>query len=209
VALAAVASACSPTPRLADVIPGSDALPAVPDVEGLKHPEALRSLDESGLAGHVVKSRVTASRWNRVIAQDPAPGVTVLPGSTVELTLSKPPPSVPEVDLLRVGAAVRRLQSRGYRVRKLFRFEDFWSAGTVIGQRGPNRALPGEIITLVIAKERIEPDCTPGYSPCLPPASDYDCVGGTGDGPEYTGTVHVTGIDIYELDDDGDGVGCD
>jgi hypothetical protein len=52
-------------------------------------------------------------------------------------------------------------------------------------------------------------DCTPGYSPCLPPATDYDCEGGTGDGPEYTSQVQVTGSDPYGLDADGNGVGCD
>ena len=45
---------------------------------------------------------------------------------------------------------------------------------------------------------------------CLDPdSSDYDCEGGSGDGPLYTGTVTVTGYDEYELDDDGDGIGCD
>jgi hypothetical protein len=47
------------------------------------------------------------------------------------------------------------------------------------------------------------------YDPCLPPASDYDCLGGSGDGPEYTGRVTVTGSDPYGLDADGDGVGCE
>ncbi|HEX2239608.1 MAG TPA: thermonuclease family protein [Actinomycetota bacterium] len=51
--------------------------------------------------------------------------------------------------------------------------------------------------------------CTPGYDPCLPPASDYDCESGSGDGPEYTGRVKVTGDDPYGLDSDGDGVGCE
>jgi hypothetical protein len=51
--------------------------------------------------------------------------------------------------------------------------------------------------------------CTPGYDPCLPPASDYDCLGGSGNGPAYTGYVRVTGPDIYDLDRDGDGYGCD
>jgi len=52
-------------------------------------------------------------------------------------------------------------------------------------------------------------NCTPGYEPCLPPADDYDCSGGSGNGPEYTGTVRVTGSDPYGLDNDGDGVGCE
>jgi hypothetical protein len=53
-------------------------------------------------------------------------------------------------------------------------------------------------------------DCTPGYSPCLPLASDYDCEGGGGNGPEYvTGPVEVTGDDPYELDEDGNRIGCE
>ena len=52
-------------------------------------------------------------------------------------------------------------------------------------------------------------NCTPGYDPCLPPASDYDCAGGSGNGPSYTGYVTVTGPDIYDLDRDGDGSGCE
>lgn len=54
----------------------------------------------------------------------------------------------------------------------------------------------------------IAKDCTPGYKPCLPPISDYDCKGGQGDGPGYTGRVEVTGTDPYDLDRDGDGFGC-
>jgi hypothetical protein len=52
--------------------------------------------------------------------------------------------------------------------------------------------------------------CTPGYSRCLKPASDYDCAGGTGDGPRYVqGPIRVTGSDPYGLDADGNGVGCE
>lgn len=51
--------------------------------------------------------------------------------------------------------------------------------------------------------------CTPGYRPCLHPAYDYDCRGGSGDGPRYTGLVRVTGSDPYRLDTDNDGWGCE
>ncbi|MFN2490542.1 MAG: thermonuclease family protein [Actinomycetota bacterium] len=52
--------------------------------------------------------------------------------------------------------------------------------------------------------------CTDGYSPCLPPASDYDCAGGTADGPEYAdGPIQVSGSDPYDLDSDDDGVACE
>lgn len=52
-------------------------------------------------------------------------------------------------------------------------------------------------------------DCTPGYDPCLPPAEDYDCAGGSGNEPAYTDRVsvdHAAG-DPHGLDSDG--VGCD
>lgn len=56
-----------------------------------------------------------------------------------------------------------------------------------------------------------ESECDPNYTgACLSPtASDYDCAGGSGDGPEYTGTVAVVGEDHYDLDADGDGIGCE
>ena len=52
--------------------------------------------------------------------------------------------------------------------------------------------------------------CDPNYSGCVPIASDVDCSGGSGNGPEYVdGPVTVIGEDIYGLDRDGDGTGCD
>jgi hypothetical protein len=54
-------------------------------------------------------------------------------------------------------------------------------------------------------------NCDPNYAgACLKPdVSDYDCAGGSGDGPYYTGYVEVIGDDHYELDRDGDGVACE
>jgi hypothetical protein len=58
---------------------------------------------------------------------------------------------------------------------------------------GGTRAKPKSVVGIVILNVQPAPDkpegdnCTPGYSPCLPPASDYDCAGGSGNGPEYTG----------------------
>jgi hypothetical protein len=56
-----------------------------------------------------------------------------------------------------------------------------------------------------------KPACDPNYKgACLDPnASDYDCAGGSGDGPKYTGTVQVVGTDHFDLDRDGDGIACD
>lgn len=60
---------------------------------------------------------------------------------------------------------------------------------------------------------QLEPvsECDPNYSgACVPIASDVDCAGGSGNGPSYVqGPVNVVDEDIYDLDRDGDGVGCD
>ncbi len=53
-------------------------------------------------------------------------------------------------------------------------------------------------------------ECHPSYIPCLRiDASDYDCEGGTGNGPYYTGKVQVIGPDVFGLDKNGDGWGCE
>jgi hypothetical protein len=53
--------------------------------------------------------------------------------------------------------------------------------------------------------------CDPNYGgACVPIASDVDCAGGSGDGPKYvTGPVQVIGEDIYGLDGNDDGTGCE
>lgn len=54
--------------------------------------------------------------------------------------------------------------------------------------------------------------CHPSYKgACLrPDASDYDCAGGSGNGPYYVdGPIYVVGYDEYDLDRDNDGLGCE
>jgi hypothetical protein len=55
-------------------------------------------------------------------------------------------------------------------------------------------------------------NCDPSYEgACLDPnASDYDCAGGSGNGPKYvSGPIRVVGSDHFDLDRDGDGVACE
>ncbi|MGF6832813.1 membrane protein involved in colicin uptake [Paenarthrobacter sp. TE4293] len=62
----------------------------------------------------------------------------------------------------------------------------------------------------VPAAPQAQSNCDPNYSGCVPVASDVDCAGGSGNGPAYVrGPVTVTGSDIYGLDNDKDGVGCE
>ncbi len=54
--------------------------------------------------------------------------------------------------------------------------------------------------------------CHPSYAGvCLIPGiGDYDCAGGSGNGPNYvSGPIQVVGYDEFGLDSDGDGIGCE
>jgi resuscitation-promoting factor RpfB len=63
----------------------------------------------------------------------------------------------------------------------------------------------------VATPTRAQDGCDPNYEgACVPIASDVDCAGGSGNGPKYVqGPVTVVGTDIYGLDRDGDGIGCE
>jgi len=63
----------------------------------------------------------------------------------------------------------------------------------------------------VVPDAAVAQGCDPNYSgACVPIASDVDCAGGSGNGPAYVrGPVRVIGRDIYGLDRDGDGIGCE
>jgi len=63
--------------------------------------------------------------------------------------------------------------------------------------------------TATVAKKR---HCDRNYSGrCLRPnVSDYDCAGGSGNGPYYVrGPFRVVGTDHYRLDSDHDGTACE
>ncbi|TKK81655.1 G5 domain-containing protein [Kribbella jiaozuonensis] len=64
--------------------------------------------------------------------------------------------------------------------------------------------------TKVDEPEEESSGCDPNYSGCVPIASDVDCSGGSGNGPEYVaGPIEVIGSDIYRLDADHDGIACE
>ena len=79
-------------------------------------------------------------------------------------------------------------------------------AGCGVGVDSGGRAQAGDAGPGAVA-----PGCDPNYSgACLDPnVYDYDCAGGEGNGPGYTGTVTVIGADHYGLDRDGDHEGCE
>ncbi|GAA3650938.1 hypothetical protein GCM10022237_08360 [Nocardioides ginsengisoli] len=130
--------------------------------------------------------------------------------------MATPFPTVLDVQGLREGRAVQQLEKAGFVVKVSTKVTRSGADGVVLTQSPAPGATkrPGATIRIVVSDVQIAPlaetNCTSGYSPCLAPASDYDCAGGSGDGPKYVhGTVKVTGSDPYDLDRDGDGIGCD
>jgi hypothetical protein len=105
--------------------------------------------------------------------------------------------------------------TRGVLGTRRLTYEVTWVDGVQTKKRLVRQVVvrqPVAQITSVGTKEA-EPagDCDPNYSgACVPIASDVDCAGGSGNGPAYVvGPVQVVGTDIYGLDRDKDGIGCE
>lgn len=155
----------------------------------------------------------------QVVSQHPKPGAEVEEYGQVRVNCKMRVPYV-------VGTKPRAAESRVERAGLTSRLVDEpWrysvSRCEVVSQSregwvGPNvtvrlglKCNPPEPKPIQQAVTTPEPepasDCDPNYSGCLDPnAYDYDCSGGSGDGPEYTGTVTVLGDDHYDLNADPD-----
>ena len=163
----------------------------------------------------------------------PTPTATT-PAATTPVATTPPPVPVPALTGLPVARARAALAALGLRVRTTSVRTARYAAGTVVSQsHGTDRRLNrGSVVTLQVAvapppaprpspapapppapepEPEPEPACHPSYAgACLDPgASDYDCAGGSGNGPKYTGRVTVVGPDVFDLDRDGDGIGCE
>jgi micrococcal nuclease len=90
------------------------------------------------------------------------------------------------------------------------RNKGLWDSEACEKKPTPTPAIAPTPIKLIPKQEETSSQCHPSYSGCLNPnASDYDCSGGKGDGPYYTGAVQVIGPDVFRLDRDGDGWACE
>ena len=146
-------------------------------------------------------------------APSPSPSPIETPGEEEPTPEAPELVAVPDVVGQRLAQARRDIREAGLTVTVSKRPSDE-PPGTVLAQRpvSGTEVRPGRTIRFVVAKPRPEPvsNCHPSYEgACLDPnASDYDCAGGSGDGPKYTGTVTVVGPDVFGLDGDSDGIGC-
>ncbi len=189
----------------------------VPAVKGKDLNAAKKALRAAGLTVEVVYEYTAKVPAGQVIDQGPAAHVVAAEGDVVRLSVARPLPLIPSVLGKSLEQAKRILDKAGFDVGRVTKQASSEPKGTVISQSptAGTGAEPGRNVNLVIAKAEPAPtsNCTPGYSPCLPLGpSDYDCAGGSGDGPAYTepGVVyHVTGSDPYGLDADNDGLGCE
>jgi hypothetical protein len=215
-ALSAPASTPSVQPTSSRSTPTSK-LAKVPAVKGLSLTKAKRKLRAAGLEVGDIDRRPSSKRKGTVLQQSVDNGTKLEPSSTVDLVVAAPLPRVPSVIGKHEASAIRKLKNAGFRVKKARVTRTSGKDGVVLSQSpGPGtRAKPRSLVRIVISNVQRSSDtggtsnCTPGYSPCLPPASDYDCRGGSGDGPKRTGPVRVTGPDPYDLDRDGDGKACE
>jgi hypothetical protein len=179
----------------------SPALARVPSVEGLDLGKAKRKLRSADLQVGEVDRRPSSKRKNTVLEQGVATGTELEPGASVPLVVAAPLPRVPSVVGKPEASAIRNLKNAGFKVKKTTQTRTTGQDGVVLSQSRPGgtRAKPNSVVRIVISNVQRRSDagasrnCTPGYSPCLPPASDYDCRGGSGNGPKYSGPVRVTG----------------
>lgn len=161
---------------------------------------------------------------------------TTTPAPTTPAATTPAPVRVPALTGMPVAQAKAALAAAGLRVRTTTVRTARYAAGTVVSQshEADRRLRRGTVVTLQVAvapppaprpsptprrttppppppAPDPQPACHPSYAgACLDPdASDYDCAGGSGNGPEYTGRVRVVGPDVFDLDRDGDGIGCE
>jgi hypothetical protein len=152
---------------------------------------------------------------------------TTAPTTTTPPTTTIATVEVPKLVGMRVTSAKAALANRGLRSTVKYRSTASYPAGTVISQSRRTGAgvLPDSRITMVVAKTPPPPtttppppttassrNCDPSYPDvCLDPnAEDYDCAGGSGNGPRYvSGPIRVRPPDPFDLDREGDGWGCE
>jgi hypothetical protein len=215
-AVPAAASSPSVQPTAAQFTP-TPKLAQVPAVKGLSLGKAKGKLRAAGLEPGDIDRRPSSKRKDTVLRQGVDRGTELEPGSSVDLVVAAPLLQVPSIVGRKKAWAIRALKNAGFKVKKSTQTRTTGRDGVVLSQSpyGGTRAKPESVVRIVISKVQRRPDsggasnCTSGYSPCLPPASDYDCRGGSGDGPKYSGPVRVTGADPYDLDRDGDGRACE
>lgn len=157
----------------------------------------------------------------------PTPTTTTTPsGPVITYRRERQRTSIPfatrNVKTAALNKGVTRIKQRGRRgvrvsVYRLTFTDGVQSHRQLVNRYVARRPVPRIVLHGTYVKPKPKPTpkpsnrCDPNYSgACVPIASDVDCAGGSGNGPAYVqGPVRVVGTDIYGLDSDGDGWGCE
>lgn len=160
----------------------------------------------------------------------PAPATTE-PAAEVTAEPTEPPVAAPVVEKKTVkstqriafstktvkdanlASGTKKVRTKGVNGTRTVTYEVTYTDGKETGRKVVGSTVTKAPVTEVVAvgtKKTESKKCDPNYSGCVPVASDVDCAGGGGNGPAYAdGPVEVIGEDIYDLDADNDGYGCE
>jgi hypothetical protein len=196
--------------------PGTSA----PPVPTALHPPSLalsaprrRSRHLLGVTGAVVGVLVLASAFGNSgddgrttpTSTLPAAVATPQPANSTRAT-ADPIPTTETIDEPVVAAAAPATRRQAATPRSTTAATRSTPARTTTAPAPPRVAPPKPRA----AEKPASSGCDPNYSGCVPIASDVDCAGGRGNGPAYvSGPVRVIGSDVYGLDNDHDGFGCE
>ncbi|MDG4826524.1 G5 domain-containing protein [Asanoa sp. WMMD1127] len=111
-----------------------------------------------------------------------------------------------------LASGTKKVRTKGVAGQRTLTYEVTLTDGRQTAKKLVSDVVTRKPVTQVVAvgTRTATRECDPNYSGCVPIASDVDCAGGSGNGPAYvSGPVKVIGDDIYGLDNDDDGYGCD
>ena len=143
----------------------------VPNVRGDTQQDAIETLVSRGLDPNVVPINSPEAEGT-VTAQDPAPGLTVVAGTTVRINVSRGPKpvGVPSVIGLFYDQAAAQLQAAGFAVRRAPDVDSDQPQNIVVDQSPPGNATApnGSTVTLTVSKGPLTeavPDVTGSDAP--------------------------------------------
>jgi hypothetical protein len=199
----------------------------LPSLVGLPRDEVEALADEMGW-DLTVQTKESAKPVGTVLSQAPKAGMLMSFGKSFTIVVAKPlPPKMPNLVGQTLQDAQALAEQQGWTVTSE-KQSSSEPPGTILSQtpRAGTFMRGSATFSVVIAKkpppepveQAVAPpppapaNCHSSYAgACLKPdASDYDCAGGSGNGPYYVeGPVSIVGPDVFGLDSNGNGVGCE
>jgi hypothetical protein len=156
------------------------------------------------------QAAATASAGSAASASSSAPQPKVVTTTVTETEVI--PFTSRTVEDSTLASGTRKVRTSGVNGVKTRTYQVTLTDGVQTGKQLLREEVTRQPVTeVILVGTKAAAKCDPNYAwACVPIASDVDCAGGTGDGPAYVqGPVKVIGKDIYGLDRDGDGIGCE